>query len=139
MWQKTALSTPDNKIRSTKFEARNKFKMEPKDLLKFIEIEDERLKKYYGSHTDQEKRILARTVKLTEELGELCNEILTHNSLQRKQKLDNYDKENLPEEFADVIITTLLLAKAMDVDIEKALEKKIEKVNKRYEMLYDIV
>jgi NTP pyrophosphatase (non-canonical NTP hydrolase) len=107
--------------------------MELKDLLKFIKIEDERLKRYYGSYDDQEKRILARTVKLTEELGELCDEVLAHNSLQRKQKLDNHDKENLPEEFADVIITALLLAKAMNVDIEKALEKKVEKVNKRYE------
>ena len=107
--------------------------MELKELLKFIEVEDERLKKYYGSYSDQEKRILARTVKLTEELGELCNEVLAHNSLQRKQKLDNYDKENLSEEFADVIITTLLLAKAMNIDIEKALEKKIDKVNKKYE------
>jgi len=107
--------------------------MELKDLLKFIEIEDERLKKYYGGYDDQEKRILARTVKLTEELGELCDEVLAYNSLQRKQKLDNHDKENLPEEFADVIITVLLLAKAMNVDIEKAFEKKVEKVNKRYE------
>jgi len=107
--------------------------MELKYLLKFIEIEDERLKKYYGGYDDQEKRILARTVKLTEELGELCDEVLAYNSLQRKQKLDNHDKENLPEEFADVIITALLLAKAMNVDIEAALEKKVEKVNKRYE------
>ena len=107
--------------------------MEFKDLLKFIEIEDERLKKYYGGYDDQEKRILARTVKLTEELGELCDEVLAYNSLQRKQKLDNHDKENLPEEFADVIIIALLLAKAMNVDIEKALEKKVEKINKRYE------
>jgi len=107
--------------------------VELKELLKFIDIEDERLKKYYGDYSDQEKRVLVRTVKLTEELGELSNEVLAHNSLQRKQKLDNHDKENLPEEFADVILTALLLAKALNVDIEKALEKKIEKVNKRYE------
>jgi NTP pyrophosphatase (non-canonical NTP hydrolase) len=67
--------------------------MELEDLLKFIEVEDERLKKYYGGYSDQEKRILARTVKLTEELGELCNEVLAHNSLQRKQKLDNHKTE----------------------------------------------
>jgi NTP pyrophosphatase (non-canonical NTP hydrolase) len=108
--------------------------MEFKELLKFIEIEDERLQKYYGGYGDQEKRILARTVKLTEELGELCDEVLAFNSLQRKEKLDNHDKENLPQEFADVIIVTLLLAKAMNVDIEKALEKAIEKVNKRYKI-----
>ena len=107
--------------------------MELKDLLKFIDIEDERLKKYYSHYDDKEKRILARTVKLNEEIGELCNEVLVYNSMQRKQKLDNHNKDNLPEEFADVIITALLLAKSMDVDIKKALEKKIEKVNKRYE------
>ena len=107
--------------------------MELKELLKFIEIEDERLNKQYSGCSNQEKQILARTVKLGEELGELCNEVLAYNSLQRKQKLDNYNKENLPEEFADVIITTLLLAKSMNVDIEKALEKKVDKVNKRYE------
>ena len=106
--------------------------MELKELLRFIEIEDERIKKYYGSYSDQEKRILARTVKLTEELGELCDEVLAHHSFQRKQKLENHDEENLSEEFTDVIITALLLAKAMDVDIEKALEKKVEKINKRY-------
>ena len=107
--------------------------MDLKHLLEFIEIEDERLKKYYGSSLDQEKHILARTVKLAEEFGELCDEVLAHNSLQRKQKLDNHDKENLSEEFADVIITALLLAKSMNVEIEKALEKKIDKVNKRYQ------
>ena len=75
--------------------------------------------------------ILARTVKLGEEFGELCEEVLAYNSLQRKQKLDNHDKENLPEEFADVIITTLLLAKSMNVSIETVLEKKMQKLNQR--------
>ncbi len=104
--------------------------MELKELLKFIENEDARLKKYYG-YTDQEKRILARTVKLSEELGELCEEVLSHSSIQRKEKLDGRDDKNLQEEFADVIFTTLLLAKAMNVNIEAAMEKKIEKVNNR--------
>jgi len=105
--------------------------MELKDLLKFIEIENKRLRTYYPN-IDEDKIILARTVKLTEELGELCSEILAHESLQRKQKLDNHNKENISEEFADVIITALLLAKAMNVDIEKALENKVKKINKRY-------
>ena len=103
-----------------------------KNLLKFIAVEDKRLKKAYGNYPDNEKRILARTVKLTEELGELCDEVLSFNSMQRKDKLAKNDDENLPEEFADVLITTLLLAKSMDVDIEKALKKKIDKINKRY-------
>ncbi|MDD5043149.1 MAG: MazG nucleotide pyrophosphohydrolase domain-containing protein [Patescibacteria group bacterium] len=107
--------------------------MDFQELLKFIDIEDERLKKKYGEEMDKEKRILARTVKLAEELGELSEAVLSYNSLQRKDKLDNYKKEELETEFADVIITTLLLAKLMDVDIAKALEEKMEKINKRYE------
>jgi NTP pyrophosphatase (non-canonical NTP hydrolase) len=75
--------------------------------------------------------VLARTIKLTEELGELCQEVLAHCSLQRKQKLEDYSKESLSEEFADVLITALLLAKSMDVNVEKALEEKIQKINKR--------
>lgn len=106
-----------------------------KDLLKFIEIEDKRLKKHYFNNIDNSKLILARAIKITEELGELCKEVLLYYSFQRKEKLEQHQKENLPEEFADVIITTLLLAKAMHVDIEKALEKKIEKINNRYKKL----
>jgi NTP pyrophosphatase (non-canonical NTP hydrolase) len=75
--------------------------------------------------------ILARTVKLGEEFGELCEEVLAYNSLQRKQKLDNHDRENLREEFADVIITALLLAKSMNVNIEKALEMKMQRLDQR--------
>lgn len=107
--------------------------MEIKELLKFIDLESERSKKYYSRCSDPEKRILARTVKLTEELGELCNEVLMHCSLQRKEKIDNSQDDNLSDEIADVIITILLLAKSLDVNIEKALENKIGKVNKRYE------
>ena len=107
--------------------------MDFKNLLQFIKTEDERLKKYYGGYTDEEKRILARTVKLSEELGELCNAVLAFNSMQRKEKLENYDSENLSEEFADVIITTLLLAEVIGIDIEKSLEQKIKKINDRYD------
>jgi len=107
--------------------------MKLEELLKFIDLEDKRLIERFGkkSSTSQEK-ILARTVKLTEELGELCNEVLTFNGDQRQEKLDKYNKNNLPDEFADVIITTLLLAKSMDINIRRALTNKIKKINKRY-------
>ncbi|MBI2045498.1 hypothetical protein HYT23_05545 [Candidatus Pacearchaeota archaeon] len=106
--------------------------MEIKELMDFINIEDKRLKEKFGHYADQEKRTLARTVKLGEEFGELCDEILSKMSLQRKEKLTEKDKENLEKEFADVIITTLLLAKSIDVDVAKALENKINEINKRY-------
>jgi len=106
--------------------------MKLEDLLRFIKIENERLRKRYPD-TDNEKMILAQTVKINEELGELCDEVLAHTSLQRKEKLESHDKERISEEFADVLITTLLLAETMGIDIERALEKKMEKLNERYE------
>ena len=106
--------------------------MEWKEILKFIEIESERIRKRYPN-LDKEKLTLAQTVKINEELGELYNEVLNHLSLQRKEKLVNMDKKVIEEEFSDVLITTLLLAKRMDIDIERALEEKISKINKRYE------
>lgn len=107
--------------------------MEFRELLEFIDLENQRLIERFGKNSsNQKERILARTVKLTEELGELSNEVLAFNGDQRKEKLDHHDKNNLQHEFADVIITTLLLAKSMNVDVKKALVKKIKKINKRY-------
>lgn len=105
--------------------------MQIKNFKKFIKKEDQRLKKKF-SIKDKEKIILAKMVKLTEEVGELADEVLGYNSLQRKEKLNKHNKNELLEEFADVVITTFLLAEAMKVDVEKALKSKIKKINKRY-------
>lgn len=102
--------------------------MNTKDLSDFIDLHHEWLRKHYDC-PDKQKEILARTVKLSEEVGELCEQILSFNSLQLKRKLDNFKKENLDDEFADVIVTTLLLAKSADVDIRKAVENKIAKTD----------
>ncbi len=104
-----------------------------KELLKFIAMERERLSKHTGKYADTEKEIFARTVKVGEEFGELCQEVLFHANLQGKHKKEKFDKDNLSNEFADVIFTTLLLAQDMNVDIEKAMEDKIKKIEKRYE------
>jgi len=103
--------------------------MEMKELLQFIELKDARVKKYWGCE-DIHKHVLARTVKLNEETGELAKEILRQTSYLRKPQLEILP--NTPEECADVIITALLIARALDIDIEKALACKIEKINKRY-------
>lgn len=105
--------------------------MELKELLGFIEKQDKVLIKHFGS-SNLKQRILSRTVKLAEEFGELCNEVLALNGDQRQEKLDNTNKENLSYDFADVIITACLLAKSVDVDIEKALEIKILKIKRRF-------
>jgi NTP pyrophosphatase (non-canonical NTP hydrolase) len=103
------------------------------ELLKFIALERERLAEHTGKYEDAEKEIFARTVKVGEEFGELCQEVLFHANLQGKHKKDKFDQNNLANEFADVIFTTLLLAQDMNVNIEQALENKIKKIEKRYE------
>ena len=103
------------------------------ELLNWIAVEDKRLREKFGNYPDEEKRILARTVKLSEELGELCDEVLSFNSMQRQEKLEERKTDDLESEFADVLITTLLLARVMGVDVPKALANKMEKINKRYE------
>lgn len=102
--------------------------MNTKDLTDFIDSHHEWLRKHY-KYSDNQKEVLARAVKLSEEVGELCEQILSFNSLQLKRKLNKFKKENLDDEFADVIITALLLAKSADVDIKKALENKIAKTD----------
>jgi NTP pyrophosphatase (non-canonical NTP hydrolase) len=103
--------------------------MDIKELLEFIEKEDRRLKEHYK--LDEEKRTLARTVKLMEELGELCDDVLSYGSMQRGDKLEKHDRENVQEEFADVIFTAMLLAKSMGIDVWKGMERKMEKIKKR--------
>ncbi|PIO04297.1 hypothetical protein COT48_01135, partial [Candidatus Woesearchaeota archaeon CG08_land_8_20_14_0_20_47_9] len=90
--------------------------------LRLIHAESERLAKHYPCDS-MDRETFARAVKLGEEVGELFSEILKHSALQRKEKMQGYDKdkESLAEEFADVIITSLLLAERMNIDIESAL------------------
>lgn len=83
-----------------------------------------------GAASERE-RILARTVKLFEEVGELSDEILGSMGWQRQEKLDRKSQESMAEEFADVLITTLLLAKTVGVDVEPAIAKKFEKLRGR--------
>lgn len=86
----------------------------------------------FVSLTKLEKDTLAKTVKLTEEVGELANDILATLSLQRKSKLDAFDKHNLYEEFADIIISVIALANVMDVNMDRAVKEKLNKILTKY-------
>ena len=52
--------------------------------------------------------------------------------LQRRAKLEKFDKRNIYEEFADVIITTIQLAQAAGVDIDRAVGDKLKKIEDKY-------
>lgn len=105
-----------------------------KNFLEIIGKINKRLLEYFNQDSNnfsKKEIILKQTVKISEEVWELSWEVLSSFWLQRKEKLVENWKENLENEFADVILSTLLLAKTMDVDINLALEKKLEKIKER--------
>ncbi len=93
-----------------------------------FEKKERELRIPFISLTKKEKDILTKTVKLSEEVGELSNEILSSLSLQRKSKLEKTSKKNMFEEFADVILSTAALANTMGVDLDRAIRAKLTKV-----------
>jgi NTP pyrophosphatase (non-canonical NTP hydrolase) len=104
------------------------------DLKKFKKFIKEQHKFFRTNEKEISSRehILFRTIKVGEEYGELCDAVLEKVGTQRKSKAKKYETDTLESEFADVIITTFLLAEALDVDIMLAAEKKIKKIKAKY-------
>ena len=111
-----------------KYPYMNQDKVSLKDIQNLLKSYEMKLRIPFHSLTKKEKDILARTVKLSEEVGELSNDILAILSLQRESKLQKFNKKNLYEEFADVILSTIILANALKVDISRATKDKMKKV-----------
>lgn len=86
---------------------------------------------------DQDKQVLARVAKVSEEYGELVDEILSSLNLQRDDKLSHFDKSNLSLEFVDVFITLLLLGDTLDIDMKKAIELRLEAMYQKYGKMND--
>lgn len=97
-----------------------------------IKQQHQRMVEDWGKHESQEQRTLFRAIKLMEEMGELCEEILCFSTKQRKGKNREMDKQKLAEELADVIIVALLIGENLGVDTLKAMEDKLEIVKKRH-------
>lgn len=104
--------------------------MELKELHDFVKSEDYRLRSLYPGHTKKEM-ILARMCKLSEEIGELSEQVLKTLAFQRKEKMIDLKKEDLEDEFTDVLITLFLLSEIMEVDLEKEMGRKVEKIKSR--------
>ncbi len=101
--------------------------MDLQSFKEFIQKQDQLFKSMDTSLSDRE-HILYRTIKIGEEYGELCDAILSSGGNQRKNKLSEFKHEDLEGEFADVIITTFLLAEAMNIDLYTAIADKTEKI-----------
>ncbi|OYV63168.1 MAG: hypothetical protein B7X03_02910 [Parcubacteria group bacterium 21-58-10] len=103
-----------------------------KELQTFIDEQDALFRSVKTASQTERERVLARTVKISEEFGELCDEVLASLGDQRAGKMDGRSAESLADEFADVVITTFLLAKSMDVDVPEALARKIEQIKAKH-------
>ncbi len=99
-----------------------------KEFLQFIKDQDEYISHVYGN-SDVEKRLLARTVKLAEETGEVSDAVLAYLNDQRKEKLE--EQSELGDELADVVIVCALIAQTVGIDISEALTGKMAKITKR--------
>ena len=106
--------------------------MNLKNLQGKIKLLNDKTRPHYKLYSQTEKEILTKTVKLNEEVGELCNDIISVLKLQRRTKLEKFDKRNFYEEFADVIITTIQLAQVAGVDISRAVGDKLSKIENKY-------
>ncbi len=71
------------------------------------------------------ERLSGRMLKLTEETGELANEVLTKMGLQRQSKIDAFEEVHLEDELADVMGSVILLAIELDIDIATIMRRKI--------------
>ena len=107
--------------------------MDIKTLQQKINELSDKSRPHYKLYSQEEKEILTKTIKLNEEVGELCNDVLSVLRLQRKSKLDKFDKRHIYQEFADVIITTMQLAALAHVDMERALKDKLTTIEERYQ------
>ena len=98
--------------------------MEMRELLEFTERVASELSKRTPNSTSTE-RVFARMVKLTEEVGELADEVLALHKVIS-------GAEGLGDEIADVLITTLILAASLEVNVPEALARKITKIEARF-------
>ena len=79
----------------------------------------------YGINRDVQLNIS----QLVEELGELV-EAANKKKLRGKEP----EKEELEDEFADVLLQVMTLADIFDVDVEKAALDKIEVLKERHDL-----
>lgn len=105
--------------------------MEFRELMDFAKWECKRVETASGKNN--EELINHQVLKIGEEYGEFINEYLKINGWQRKDKIIDKEKVKgmMAEEFADVILVSLLAGQRLGINIEEELKKKIEKVKGR--------
>ena len=106
--------------------------MEVKELVDFMQWTTTPEGRYKcKSNLNLKEKQFAQMIKLWEEYWELCEQVSGTLWAQRIEKSERFSQEYLEDELADVIYATIRLACLMDIDIEKALKNKKEKLENR--------
>lgn len=74
--------------------------------------------------------------KIQEEVGELAEELLKSDQLQRREK-GEFNFEDLESELADVIFALLYFADTLGIDIPEMISKRIQKDCRRYAVVLE--
>ncbi len=78
------------------------------------------------------ERCFSQTMKINEEVGELNEQVLWKFGWQRLEKMDEISYERLENEIADVIFSTIRLARMMNLDVNEILKNKMEILKERF-------
>ncbi|MDP2669542.1 MAG: MazG nucleotide pyrophosphohydrolase domain-containing protein [bacterium] len=93
------------------------------------------MQRLHDDHHDEDldKTKLMHLAKLNEEVGELAQQILGSCQAQqlRAEKNKEFTKENLAKEGGDVLITTMILLLSQGVDINEAIQKRVQTISER--------
>lgn len=101
-------------------------------ILKLDEIRSELKNRYPQLHADSDKTRLARMVKLSEEVGELADEVLSLQGLQRQDKIDAKQGDDLAKEFGDVFNSLLLLGLELNLDVKAVVTARLSSMHQKY-------
>jgi len=94
----------------------------------------EKLNAYFRNTTTdmtEKERIYSRIIKLSEEVGELCEATLCEND---KNQRDKKREISFDKELADVMICCLMLAEDRDNKIWNEIDLKLTKILNRYNL-----
>lgn len=106
--------------------------MEIKKISDFIDRTLNKWKYSIGNNFSHTERVFSQMLKVSEETGELSEQILWKFGWQRLEKMDRINDEKLNNEIADVILATIRLARLMDLDVEELLTNKMEILKGRF-------
>ncbi len=104
--------------------------MQISEIQTFLSRVQTKLDEKFWAHENLEIDVLANMTKVSEEVWELAEQVLLWKWRQRDEKGD-FDVSNLEKELADVILATTMMWNALWIDMSKALELKMEKIEER--------